>query len=101
MELMAHQREGVAFLLEKKAGLVAFEQGLGKTLVAIKAFVEVRTAGDADALLVVCPNSLKRNWLSEFTRAEPDIRVAIVEGGPKSRRRMLSTVTAPDVITSY
>jgi SNF2 family DNA or RNA helicase len=101
MELMAHQKEGIAFLVSKKAGLVAFEQGLGKTLVAIKAFAEVRAAGGADALLVVCPNSLKRNWAGEFARAEPDIGVAIVEGAPKHRRRMLSVVAAPVVITSY
>ena len=30
---MAHQREGVDFLLARRAGIIAFEQGLGKTLV--------------------------------------------------------------------
>ena len=37
-ELMAHQREGIDFLISGKSGLLAFEQSLGKTLVAIDAF---------------------------------------------------------------
>jgi len=99
--LMAHQKEGVAFLTARKTGLLAFEQGLGKTLVAIKAFAAVRQQGRADALLVICPNSLKRNWAVEFARFQSDIEVAIVEGPPRSRRRALSEVTVPVVILSY
>lgn len=101
VRLMAHQEEGIAFLLNKKAGLLAFEQGLGKTLVAIKAFVRVRAEGGADALLVICPNSLKRNWASEFARFEPGIPLAIIEGPAKVRRRALSEASAPVVIMSY
>ena len=101
LKLMTHQREGVAFLVAKKAGLVAFEQGLGKTLVAIEAFAQLLAAGRADAMLVVCPNSLKRNWAREFARAEPGITVAIVEGPAKMRRHALATVAATVVVTSY
>src|SRR5438876_1113646 len=53
--LMAHQREGVEFLLAKGSGLLAFEQGLGKTLVAIEAYRRLRAGGTADALLVGTP----------------------------------------------
>lgn len=88
--LMAHQREGVAFLLGRKSGLLAFEQGLGKTLVAIEAFGQLRTKGLVDVLIVVCPNSLKRNWATEIARANPTVRVTIVSGGPMQRRALLT-----------
>ena len=67
-ELMTHQREGIDFLTSGKVGLLAFEQGLGKTLVSIDAFRKVRAGGLADKLLIICPNSLKRNWLAEFSK---------------------------------
>lgn len=101
VHLMAHQEEGIAFLLEKQSGLLAFEQGLGKTLVAIKAFVRLRAEGRADALLVICPNSLKRNWVSEFTRFEPGVDVEIVEGAASVRRRTLAAATKPVLVMSY
>ncbi len=99
--LMAHQEEGIAFLLERKAGLLAFEQGLGKTLVAIKAFAQLHALDQADALLVICPNSLKRNWASEFSRFEPDLEVEIIEGPAQARRRSLAAVVSPVAIMSY
>ncbi len=101
VHLMAHQEEGIAFLLEKKSGLLAFEQGLGKTLVAIKAFARLRAEGRVDALVVICPNSLKRNWVCELTRFEPSVDVEIVEGAASVRRRALAAATKPVIIMSY
>src|SRR2546427_12264268 len=99
--LMAHQEEGVRFLLERGSGLLAFEQGLGKTLVAIRAFVALQARGAADMLLVICPNSLKRNWAAEVRRFEPVLTVEIVEGGPRERRRGLAQTKAAVVVVSY
>jgi len=99
--LMAHQEEGVVFLTEAKAGLLAFEQGLGKTLVAIRAFAGLRQHGRADAMLVICPNSLKRNWAAELHKFEPSLDFEIVGGTARDRRRGLSSVSAPVVIMSY
>ena len=99
--LMAHQREGVEFLLAKGSGLLAFEQGLGKTLVAIEAFRRLRAEGRADTLLVVCPNSLKRTWAVELTRFAPDLDAHIVEGGPRERRRGLAETRAAVVLVNY
>lgn len=79
----------MAFLLNRKAGLLAFEQGLGKTLVAIEAFDRLRAQRLVDVLVVLCPNSLKRNWAAEIARANPSLSVAIVVGGPKERRARL------------
>lgn len=100
-QLMAHQREGVEFLLAKGSGLLAFEQGLGKTLVAIEAFRRLRADGATDAMLVICPNSLKRTWARELARFTPDIEAHIVEGGPQDRRRELAETRAPVVLVNY
>ena len=100
-ELMDHQREGVTFLTGGRSGLLAFEQGLGKTLVAIDAFRQLLEAGDAERMLVICPNSLKRNWVAEIAKFAPMLSVEVAEGTPKARRRAFSETRADVVVTSY
>ncbi len=100
-DLMTHQEEGVRFLIEQRSGLLAFEQGLGKTLVAIRGFAQLQQARRVDAMLVICPNSLKRNWVAEFARFAPGVNVSIVEGPPLVRRRQLNQVKTDVVIVSY
>lgn len=101
LALMKHQHEGVDFLVGGRAGLLAFEQGLGKTLVAIEAFKRVVRDGLAVRLLVICPNSLKGNWVAEISKFAPDLRVAVAEGLPKVRRRIFAETDANVVVTSY
>jgi SNF2 family DNA or RNA helicase len=101
IQLMAHQQEGIDFLVDGRAGLLAFEQGLGKTLVAIEAFRRVKRQGSADMLLVICPNSLKKNWMAEIAKFAPELDTVIVEGTPRHRRQQFSDATAEVVITSY
>jgi SNF2 family DNA or RNA helicase len=98
---MAHQVEGVEFLLNQRVGLLAFEQGLGKTLVAIDGFRRLISRGAAERMLVICPNSLKRNWVAEIARFAPGLDAVIVEGNARARRLLFAATTAPVVITSY
>lgn len=100
-DLLNHQREGIEFLTDRGSGLLAFEQGLGKTLVAIEAFRRLLESGRAERLLVVCPNSLKRNWVAEFAKFAPYVSVEVVEGTPKTRRAAFSGSRARVVVTSY
>ena len=100
-QLMPHQIEGVDFLLSRRAGLLAFEQGLGKTLVAIDGFRQLYECGEAGRMLVVCPNSLKRNWVAELVRFAPTLSVQIAEGTPQKRRKVFAETDAAVVITSY
>jgi SNF2 family DNA or RNA helicase len=99
--LMEHQKEGVAFLTGGRRGLLAFEQGLGKTLVAIDSFRQLRERNEADRMLVICPNSLKRNWVAEIAKFAPSLIVAIAEGTPKTRRAVFAGSTASVIVTSY
>ncbi len=99
--LMEHQRDGVRFLLERGSGLLAFEQGLGKTLVAIEAFIRAYRAGAVRRMLVICPNSLKRNWQAELLKFAPALDLTIVEGTRAERRRLLASIKTRVVIISY
>ena len=99
--IMPHQQEGVEFLLRQGSGLIAFEQGLGKTLVVIEAFSELRRRASADVLLVLCPNSLKRNWAVEISRFAPELTVTIIEGAARDRRHLLGTAATDVVVMGY
>jgi SWI/SNF-related matrix-associated actin-dependent regulator 1 of chromatin subfamily A len=66
-ELKPFQRAGVRYLLERRRAFLADEQGLGKTIEALATL----EAGDAYPAVVVCPASLKLNWLREIERWLP------------------------------
>lgn len=101
VQLFEHQKEGIAFLTGKQHGLLAFEQGLGKTLVAIRAFTEVLHRNECDRMLVICPNSLKRNWVAEIAKFADGVTCEIAEGTPANRKATFAESRARVVITSY
>jgi hypothetical protein len=61
-ELKPFQRAGVSYLLSQRRAFLADEQGLGKTIEALAAL----EADGAYPAVVVCPASLKLNWLREI-----------------------------------
>jgi len=65
--LKPFQRAGVSYLLARRRAFLADEQGLGKTIEAL-ATLEAASAYPA---IVVCPASLKLNWLRELARWLP------------------------------
>jgi SWI/SNF-related matrix-associated actin-dependent regulator of chromatin subfamily A-like protein 1 len=67
-ELKPFQRAGVSYLLSQRRAFLADEQGLGKTIEALAAL----EADGAYPAVVVCPASLKLNWLRELERWLPD-----------------------------
>lgn len=69
-----HQEEGIKFLVKNKGCILADSMGLGKTIQSITAALEC----DAQRVLVVCPSSLKINWMREIENFTDD--VAIVSG---------------------
>ncbi len=66
-ELKPFQRAGVAYLLEQRRAFLADEQGLGKTIEALATL----EADGAYPTIVVCPASLKLNWMREIERWLP------------------------------
>lgn len=99
--LMRHQEEGVAFLMNRRSGLLAFEQGLGKTLVAIHAFRQLRRRKAVDLMLVICPNSLKQNWAEEVAKFAPDLRTTVITGAAKNRRLALNDMAVDVIAINY
>jgi len=73
--LYPYQRQGVAWLLNHRRGILADDMGLGKTYQAISAARRLMRSGRVDWALVVVPNSLSNNWLEEFNKWAPELRV--------------------------
>jgi len=71
------------------SGLCLFdEQGIGKTATAVAAFDILRQRGDVDALIVVCPVTMKQAWKDEIQKFLSDkYKISIIEGLPGEKRR--------------
>lgn len=90
--LFPHQRAGVAFLSTARRALLADEPGLGKTAQAIRALKKLNDDGSQSLpALIVCPNTLKKNWKREFARWWPEVRVQIIRGSAGQRRKQFET----------
>ena len=89
-DLFPHQRAGVKFLSIARRALLADEPGLGKTAQAIRALKELQDRGeDVFPALIVCPNTLKKNWKREFERWWPGVDVEVIKGSATQRRKIL------------
>ncbi len=87
-DLFPHQRAGVAFLSVARRALLADEPGLGKTAQAIRALKRLQEQGqDVFPALIVCPNTLKKNWKREFAKWWPSVDVQIIKGSSAQRRK--------------
>ena len=73
--LKLHQKEGVRFLLARKKCVLADDMGYGKTATLAVAGIE----GNFDAVLVICPASIKTNWKKELMWYVPERDVTIIE----------------------
>jgi SWI/SNF-related matrix-associated actin-dependent regulator 1 of chromatin subfamily A len=82
-ELKPFQRAGVAYLLEQRRAFLADEQGLGKTIEALAAL----EADHAYPAIVVCPASLKLNWMREIERWLPGRTAQALAGTGVKRPR--------------
>jgi len=66
-----HQEEGIEFLLKNPKCVLADDMGLGKTYQSIVAALEC----EAERVLIVCPASLKINWMREVQNFCDDISI--------------------------
>ena len=86
-DLFPHQRAGVSFLATARRALLADEPGLGKTAQAIRALKKLQETEQVFPALIVCPNTLKKNWKREFGMWWPDARVTVITGSASQRRK--------------
>jgi SNF2 family DNA or RNA helicase len=89
-DLFPHQRAGVAFLSTARRALLADEPGLGKTAQTIRALKKLSETEEVFPALVVCPNTLKKNWLREFGMWWPGVKVQVISGSAGQRRKQFA-----------
>lgn len=58
MKLFNYQKQGISFLVDHRGGMLLDEQGLGKTVQALKACEQVKP----EALIIVCPAIMQGTW---------------------------------------
>jgi SNF2 family DNA or RNA helicase len=85
-ELFPYQKEGVGFVLFRKAAIIADEMGLGKTIQAIAAAILKKQIFGFRKVLVVCPATLKSQWKKEIEKFS-DEKALILSGLPNQRER--------------
>jgi len=91
-DLFPHQRAGVQFLKTARRALLADEPGLGKTAQAIRALKAIQDSGEeVFPALIVCPNTLKKNWAREFARWWPGVKTQVVKGTASQRKKQFES----------
>jgi SWI/SNF-related matrix-associated actin-dependent regulator of chromatin subfamily A-like protein 1 len=88
-ELKPFQRAGVSYLLSQRRAFLADEQGLGKTIEALATL----EADGAYPAVIVCPASLKLNWLRELEHWLPQRSVQVLRGTGAHRSVGRSDIT--------
>lgn len=83
--LLPYQTDAVGRMCEQKSMLVAYDLGLGKTVLTIAAVEQLMDSGDISAPgLVICLSSLKYQWahqIEKFSNSKP-----LVIDGTKAQR---------------
>lgn len=114
-ELRPYQTEGLTWLNTIAAmglgGILADEMGLGKTIQLIAyTLAHLDKSREYGPSLIVCPASVVYNWIAEFERFAPAVRVTAVAGTKEEREAILASFSEgtdvadglPDVlVTSY
>ncbi|XP_062990572.1 DNA excision repair protein ERCC-6-like [Elgaria multicarinata webbii] len=90
-ELFEHQKEGVSFLYSlyrdgRTGGILADDMGLGKTVQMIAFLSGMFDSELVRSVLVIMPVTLVNNWMQEFVKWAPGIRVKIFHGTSKKER---------------
>lgn len=79
LPLSDYQIEGVQFALQHRGVLIGDEMGVGKTPQGVAIALSAVRAGSSPVLVVV-PPSMRLQWMREFTRFAPSLKVATIEG---------------------
>lgn len=90
LDYLPYQRAGIQYALNQRGTMIADEMGLGKTIQALG----IINATNPDRALVICPASLKLNWLKESLKWLVDDRemVVLYPGTPIPKGRVLAVI---------
>ncbi|MEZ5964954.1 MAG: DEAD/DEAH box helicase [Planctomycetota bacterium] len=84
-QLYAYQVDGVRFLCQSHAALLADEMGTGKTVMGTVAMRVLFRRGAVRCALVVAPLSVLRVWDSHLREWAPELEVTVVHGSQRRR----------------
>ena len=85
--LFPYQVEAVERMQDRKAMLVAYDLGLGKTVLTISALENLMSSGDITAPgLVICLSSLKYQWANSITKFS-DSKPLVIDGTKTQREK--------------
>lgn len=88
-------------MVERQKVLVAYDLGLGKTVLTIAAIEALREKQPLGGVLVVCLSSLKYQWAKEIEKFS-DQRAIVIDGTPKQRAAQWNSLSEYDyVIVNY
>ena len=90
--LFPYQKPGRDFLVTAKSAIMGDEMGLGKsfqTLSAIRVVNRLDAEKGAYPALIVCPNTLKRNWEREVRQWLPEANPFVIQGNATQRRKQI------------
>jgi len=100
-QLYPFQIPGADFMVLARNALLGDEMGSGKTLQTLAAIRRVDMilpdfGGGAYPALIVCPNSLKRNWEREIKRWLPEANPFVIQGSAAKRRVQINEAAEAD-----
>ena len=100
--LKDYQLKGLEWMQNKKKqklfGILADEMGLGKTIQAISFLL----LNKREKSMVITQTSLVYNWLEEFKKFAPSLKIAFIHGDKQKRISILKDISKYDVVlTSY
>lgn len=93
-QLYPYQRAGRDFLINARYALLGDEMGSGKTFQVIAALRQLHNESEfeqsrAYPALVICPNTVKRNWEAEIRQWAPEAHPIVITGTIAQRRKLL------------
>lgn len=110
-QLKSYQLSGLQWLVSLYVnnlnGILADEMGLGKTIqtIALLCYI-IETKHNEGPFLIIAPLATISNWVLEFNRWAPDIKIVVYKGPPPYRRQLASQVKTDKhkfnvVLTTY
>ena len=98
-KLRDFQRAGVSFLKKVPRAILGDDMGLGKSLEAMVATSEI----GSKKILVIVPNSLKRNWYKEYLKWEilPEEKLTLITGDRDKRKALIENYKDGAMIINY
>ena len=102
--LLPYQVEAVEAMVDRKKMLVAYDLGLGKTVLTIAALEQLKDEGKiTEPGIVICLSSLKYQWAEQIRKfTDGAANTVVVDGTPSKRAEQYVTAeTADYVILNY